>query len=162
MGNQLRHCLICGYGQKADGSLSDQTRDRCNRALDLYLQRIVYRIIITVSAEKSGKRMADAMRDYLISRAVRPEDIKIDPRGGNTAGEIDVFLEVIKKEVHVGIMVVSTWYHIPRIWWLCFVRGHRTKCGIAWKYASWADLRIEPLKIANSILRPFRSAKIVE
>jgi uncharacterized SAM-binding protein YcdF (DUF218 family) len=161
----LKHCLIFGYGQKVGGELIDQTRDRCDRGAKLWHSHRVILIHLTVSAVKDGVPMAEAMRQYLLKRGVPDHSIHLDPRGHNTAGEMDVFLNSRVTSAKPGFaspaIFVSTWYHIPRIKWLLFCRrAHKASVATAWKHAHWrADVMIEFLKLANAFLRPFKSSK---
>lgn len=157
--------LVFGYGQKADGSIDEQTTDRCNKAVCLYRSGQIDIIYLTVSAEKSQKAMAHMMGQYLILRGVPESIITYDRRGGNTAGEMDVFIRAVG-DVNMSdtLIFISTWYHIPRIMWLAWWRVHdcRFSLAIAWKHAHWkADVLKEFLKLANAILRPRSSAKVL-
>lgn len=192
-----QYCLVFGYGQLADGSLSPQTRDRCDKAVWLYREKYVSTILLTVSARhKNGKLMALAMGDYLQSQGIPLEKIAFYPYGGNTAGELDVFLKYLEEarrgdeenlrtlylqiepeemvvdpklpakvsrvRLRENTFLVSTWYHCPRIKWLCWWRGLKCRVVPAWRYAHWKkDVLIEFLKLANAILRPFKCSKIV-
>jgi hypothetical protein len=51
--------------------------------------------------------------------------------------------------------VVSTWYHLPRIYFLWLVQGRLVKGAASWRDASWIDLLLEPLKLIISLLFPF-------
>lgn len=111
---------------------------------------------------KNGRRMADEMRRE-IARYVPTPMLHIDPRGGNTAGEMDVFLG------HVGpseerIVFISTWYHVPRIIWFALWRLSATRFRVvgAKNHAHFkADVLVEFLKMGKAILRPKSSAKVL-
>ena len=106
--------------------------------------------------------MASAMRDFLVEQKVCENDIVVERRGGNTAGEMDVFLALVPTAAKV--VFVSTWYHIPRILWLALwrVRLTRFALGVAWQHAHFkADVLIEFAKLANAVLRPRSSAKVL-
>jgi vancomycin permeability regulator SanA len=135
------------------------------KAVKLYHRGKVDKVAITVSAKKVGIPMGVMMDDFLMDEGVRERDILVDLRGGNTAGETDVFLRLAER--HFGRrgfrpVAVSTWYHIPRIVWLWLVRGWIPRVGISWREAHWADLRIEPFKILKSLLHPLRSSKQID
>ena len=119
------------------------------------------KIYLMMSASKSGMSMASAMRDFLVEQGVCENDIVVERRGGNTAGEMDVFLALVPSG---KVVFVSTWYHTPRILWLALwrVRLTRFALGVAWRHAHFkADVLVEFLKLANAILRPRRSSKVV-
>ncbi|MBI5140516.1 MAG: YdcF family protein [Candidatus Vogelbacteria bacterium] len=160
--------LIFGYGQNADGSLLDQTRDRCDVGVALYRGGKIGKIFLTVAVEQAGVKMADAMYHCLVRQGVTPRDILINRRGLNTAGEMDVFLTALGpllSGAKVQVTFISTWYHIPRIFWLALwrVSPRLISFGIAWRYAHpWADVCIEFAKMVNAILRPRSSARILK
>jgi hypothetical protein len=93
--------------------------------------------------------MGQKMVDYLISLGVRKKDIIFSPRGLNTAGEIATFIKIAP--LQDTLWVVSSWYHLPRILWLFWVRGRLVWPACAWCH-SWADLRVEPLKLLKDIV----------
>lgn len=153
--------LVYGYGQKANGSIDEQTEGRCEKALELYRQGKIQKIFLTVSAGKNGKLMAEEMKRFILGRLLYPtENILVAPCGGNTAGETDVLLRQVIHQGEFRVIPISTWYHLPRIWWLWLCRGYLVWPRASWRAAHWADLRIEPLKMLNALLRPYRSSKI--
>lgn len=160
----MRCALVFGYGQKADGTLAPQTADRCDTAIRLYREAMINKIFLTVSAKQNGVLMAKAMRDYFVSHAVKIEDIKLHCYGGNTAGEMDVFIFAAHNYEITEFVFVSTWYHIPRIVWLAFCRRLLIPftVKVAWKHVHWKkDVLVEVAKIVNAVLRPLRSSKVV-
>lgn len=158
----MKSCLILGYGQRENGRIDEQTEDRCRRALWLYRNRKIEKIYLTVSASKNGVSMASAMREFLVRQGIHENDIVIERRGGNTAGEMDVFLSIVPDRAK--LVFVSTWYHVPRILWLALWRVPLTRFAVrsAWRHAHFkADVLVEFLKFANAILRPRSSAKVL-
>jgi len=128
----------------------------------MYRDGKIGKIFLTVSASKNGVSMASAMRGFLVEQGMCENDIVVERRGGNTAGEMDVFLSIIPDEGKV--VFVSTWYHIPRILWLALwrVRLSRLALGMAWRHAHLkANVLVEFPKFANAILRPRSSAKVL-
>lgn len=154
--------LVFGYGQKADGQIDGQTIDRCNKAVAMYRMGKITQVFLTVSAEKNGISMAESMQTYLINQGVREVDIIVDRRGGNTAGEMDIFLYLVPRRTKV--MFISSWYHLPRITWLALWRISPTRfsLGVAWRHVHLrADVLVEFAKLANAVLKPLRSSKIL-
>ena len=148
---------------KANGDIDEQTKNRCDKAVDLYKQGAVRKIYLTVWITCNTFPMARSMQEYLTANGVPEDKIQLEPRGMNTAGEMDVFLSCVPK-TH-KIMFISTWYHIPRIIWLALWRvlPNRFSVAAAWKHAHFkGDVLMEFLKIANAILRPYRSAKVMD
>lgn len=151
--------LLFGYGQSADGELLPQSKSRCAVASGAYYRGEIEKIYITCYVKQNGILMSNKMRDYLRLRGVKFKDIIIIAKGTNTAGEIDIFLDYIRKEAGDEIIAISTAYHLPRIRFLFWTRGIRVKTLGNWQDASWPDIRIEPLKMFNSLIRPFSSSK---
>jgi vancomycin permeability regulator SanA len=158
----MRTALVFGYGQKANGDIDEQTKNRCDKAIVLYKQGTIERIFLTVSASNNGVPMAESMRQYLMTHGVSQEHIVLERRGGNTAGEMEVFLSCVSP--HEKLLFISTWYHIARIIWLALWRIplRRLSVSVSWKHAHFkGDFLMEFLKIANAVLRPYRSAKVL-
>lgn len=158
----MRTVLVFGYGQKRDGSIDEQTQNRCEKAVQLYRQSKIQKIYLTVSAIKNGVSMAEAMRDFMVCQGVKEADTVIERRGGNTAGEMDVFLSLLPRGSKV--VFVSTWYHLPRILWLALWRIPPTRFALsaAWGHAHFrVDVLVEFAKLANALLRPRRSSKVL-
>jgi vancomycin permeability regulator SanA len=155
------YAIVFGYGQKQNGKIDEQTKDRCQRAVWLYIIGKIEKIYLTVSASINGVSMASEMKSFLVSRSVSEADIIVERRGGNTAGEMDVFLSLVPSGSKV--VFISTWYHIPRIFWLALWRISLScfSFGIAWRYAHFkADVLIEFAKILKAVLCPRKSAKV--
>lgn len=158
----MKTALVFGYGQTKDGEIDKQTKNRCEKAIQLYRDEKILKVYLTVSASKNGIYMAEAMRRFLINNGIKERDIISEKRGGNTAGELDIFLSLVPRREK--LVLVSTWYHIPRIAWLAIWRIPPTRfcLGVAWRYAHFkADVLKEFLKIANAILRPKSSSKTI-
>ena len=157
----MNACLIYGYAQKVDGSLDYQTMARCDVGAALFVREKIQMIFLTVEIGKGGVLMAEAMKEYLLHSCnkIMPSHVVIVPFGRNTAGETDALLAHAPFEVIERVYVVLTWYHIPRILFLWWVRGRMPRAGISWYGAHFVDVIIEPAKMFNSILRPRSSAK---
>lgn len=155
--------LIFGYGQKKDGSIDEQTMDRCQKAIRMYHDGRIKKIFLTVSATKNGTSMAEAMKRFMTRQGVYNRDVVIEPFGANTAGELDTFLSIVP--TREKLLFISTWYHIPRIIWLASWRLPQSKfsVGVAWRHAHFrVDILMEFLKIANAVLRPRSSSKFFQ
>ncbi|MEK7192114.1 MAG: ElyC/SanA/YdcF family protein [Patescibacteria group bacterium] len=156
--------LVYGHGQQADGEINAQTKARCTTALKLYKHCKIDRICVTAGVEKNGVSMAKKMAAYFLKNGVPVKHLWVRCWGYNTAGETDACYIILNKEDDeriAGITAISSWYHLPRIWFLWKVRNYGYRVSLApSRSSSIKDLFIEPLKIVNSILRPFRSTKL--
>ena len=149
--------LVYGYGQNIDGGMNKQSEKRCREALRLWKHGTVQKLYITVGVSKNRRLLAHEMFRYFLKRGVPATDIVMRPVAHNTAGET----EVCRRMLDPGdeVTVISSWYHLPRVWCLWFARRTRVNLVPAWS-ANLVDLALEPLKLGNSILHPFNSAKM--
>jgi vancomycin permeability regulator SanA len=150
--------LVYGYGQAKDGSLVEQTIERCHIALDLLERGEVEKIYITTGSIQTRKYMGAEMQRWLIDGGAEEDQVCFVPAGFNTAGETDALLQVLKYQ-QVKVVPVTTWYHAPRMCWTWLVRGKIIWPAVSWHAANLSDLLLEPLKIINAILRPWSSSK---
>ncbi len=158
----MTHGLVFAYGQEDNGELKAQTKSRCEKAAELYLAGKVKKLYVTAHASVGGIHMSHKMRDLLIELKVRPEDIVVDTRGGNTAGEIDVFRQLVPKGEKLAF--ISSRYHIKRIKFLAGKRFPREQFEV---YAAknvevhfFLDFLMEYLKRIKAFLRPITSSII--
>lgn len=154
-----RVAIVYGYGQLANGELDEQSIGRCRRALALYQTREVREIFITVGADRNGILMANKMAEWLVVHGVWTFDVATEPLGLNTAGETEICHRLVDKAERVT--AISSWYHLPRIWLLWLLRGRLVRLAGSSEGVHLKDVLIEPLKLLNSTLRPFGSAKFV-
>ncbi len=157
-----KHALLFGYAQNEDGSLVPQTCSRCDKAAELYHKGQIERIYLLAYTSKGGQPMAHEMRNFLIARGVPAEKITVERRGGNTAGELDVFAAMVPK--YEDILLISSWYHMPRIRFLAQKRFTNARTSFAAAFGHVhpvGDVLMEIPKFANSFLRPFASAKVL-
>lgn len=152
--------LVYGYGQLEDGELDEQTIGRCKKALELYQNKEVDEIHITVGVSRDGILMGEKMGHWFVGWSVCSVDVIVTPFGLNTAGETAICNEVIHKTTKV--IAVSSWYHLPRIWLLWLWRGRRVRLVGSDEGIHRKDILIEPVKLVNSTLRPFCSARFVK
>ncbi|MBI3632629.1 MAG: YdcF family protein [Candidatus Vogelbacteria bacterium] len=150
--------LVFGYGQSTDGELLPQTKARCDVAVSAYEKGTVGKLAVTCYVDSNGIRMGKKMREYLIARGVPEEKILLDECGMNTAGEIDTLLRhVSPSDTIVGF---SSYYHLPRIWFLFASRGWNVSLNGTVKATNPSDLLWEPLKILNALCRPKSWSKV--
>lgn len=156
-------CLVYGYGQLADGALDAQTKARCRRTLTLFQKKRISNILITVGMKKQNRFMGEEMQNFFLQHDVPQKHIFFSPKGCNTAGETDeciALMHTFFPNTNVSVVVVSSWYHLPRIFYLWLARGYVVACFASYRATHLKDLLIEPLKMINAILFPFSSAKI--
>ncbi len=157
-----RIALVYGYGQLANGELDEQSIGRCRRALAFYNTNKAQEIYITVGVKRDGYAMAWKMREWLTSHSIWAFDIVVDSRGLNTAGETEICHQLLGARANrCNVTAISSWYHLPRIWILWLLRGRVVRLAGSSEGVHLKDILIEPLKLVNSTLRPFSSAKLI-
>lgn len=159
---QKWHALLFAYGQKEDGSLLPQTMSRCDKAAELYRQGLIEQLYITAHPSRGGQAMADEMKNFLIAHGVPSGRVTVERRAGNTAGELSVFASLVPANAH--IVLISSWYHLPRIFGLAEIYFPKRHIRIEAAYGHVnpvLDVLMEVPKFANSMLRPRASAKVL-
>lgn len=134
----LVFCLVHGADQYPDGRINEETKARCDKAIRLYRKGKVNRLCVTGYSGRNNMSLAEGMTQYLIGQEIPKEHIAIDPRGENTAGEIDIFLSLVGREKRLAS--VSSWYHLPRIFLIYLLRGKMARL-----YPSFIDTRFHDI-----------------
>lgn len=156
-----RIAMVYGYGQLANGELDEQTKGRCRKALELRKARKVDEVCITVGVRQYDQLMAVKMKEWMTRHGnISALEVTIAAKALNTAAETEICHRLVRKTDKV--VAVSSWYHLPRIWLLWLWRGRIVKLAGSTEGIHWKDIWIEPLKLANSALRPFSSARFVK
>lgn len=171
--------LLHAYDQNADGLPDIESRARAKKAAQVY-QRLVQQqgkkvgkvgLVVSYCGIRSGRRFVDTMADFLVSHGVARQDIIKAPFGQNTAGEIDSCIAFILRDYwpYVSfqrkdwrVVSVSSFYHLPRVWYLWFRRGWRPGVVGSFQAVHYGSVLKEVLKIGHSLVRPFASKMTVE
>lgn len=152
--------MLCIYAHVGSSFeiVDRQTQHRCNRALIAHHQYPSLPILIAVAIKKKGGWVGEAMKKYLVDRGVPSQQIIFEPSGYTTIGETNTFISIMRQhhpQQPSPIIVVSTWYHLPRICWLWLVRGRLVKVAAAQQGASLIDIVLEPAKLLINLFLPF-------
>lgn len=137
--------VVLGNRVDADGSLSPVLRGRVDRALALYQQGKVARIMVSGGMGEQGKDPGHypeglAMKQYLMAQGVPPDRIVEDNHGENTYLTAKDFLPVADSLHLHSIIVVSSFYHITRSKYIIRKLGFRNVHGDASRGFFWNDL----------------------
>lgn len=106
------------------GKLSTEGIGRLKTALEVFNYQVEDRsktiFIVSGNGAKENITEAEAMRDYLISKGVKPDIIITDRLSNNTIENIINTNQIIKQVLSKGVKVksityVSSEYHLPRI-----------------------------------------------
>jgi vancomycin permeability regulator SanA len=108
--------VVLGNRVDADSSLSPVLQGRVDRALLLYRQGRVHKIMASGGNGVNGGKVPEglAMRRYLVQKGVPPADIIEDNEGANTYLTAKDFRTVADSLHCSSVIVVSSFYHITR------------------------------------------------
>jgi vancomycin permeability regulator SanA len=107
--------VVFGARVFPDGRMSSALSDRPRTACELYRAGLVKRLVLSGGPGEGSVTEADAMRTYALSHGVRAEDIFVDNQGLNTEATIRDTMPLFQKWHANRILVVSHFYHLPRI-----------------------------------------------
>ncbi len=115
--------LVFGGGMKEDGSMSNAQTDRVVRAVELYKNGKVKRMIMTGDNGARRFNEVDAMKAHAITLGVPKDIIDIDGHGYNTytscyRAKYDWELD--------QVIAISQTFHLPRILYFCNEFGVKT------------------------------------
>lgn len=153
-------CCVYAHAVSGPNVLDGQTKERCRVVSALYHRdpRLNHYILIATAVKQEEKWVGEAMKNHLTGQGVPAKQIIFQPSGYTTIDETNAFLTIIRQcclQPSAPIIVISTWYHLPRIWWLWLVRGKAVKIAASWKGASFIDLLLEPFKLLINLFLPF-------
>lgn len=138
--------IVLGNRVDADGSLSPVLRGRVDRALELYRQGRVARIMVSGGMGLLAGHYPEglAMKQYLVAQGVPADRIIEDNHGENTYLTAKDFLPVADS-LHVhSVIVVSSFYHITRAKYIIRKLGFRNVHGDASRAFFWNDVMALP------------------
>jgi SanA protein len=106
-----RVAIVFGASVYSNGELSPLLLDRVDTAIELYRAGKVDRILVSGDNRHPSYNEPKAMQEYLVTHAVAPRDVIVDPSGRSTYETCLRAKEVfgLKRAV-----LVSQGYHLPR------------------------------------------------
>jgi vancomycin permeability regulator SanA len=107
--------VVFGAQVHEDGRPSTSLRDRMATAEELYKSGLVKRIIVSGGVGESGYNEALVMRDMAKKAGVPADEIVVDSNGVNTAATVADTVPFFGGKGWQRILVVSQFYHLPRI-----------------------------------------------
>ncbi len=118
--------VVLGYKLNADGSPKEQLIDRLKRAVDCYRQGASH-TIITCGGQtpKTPNTEAEQMKNWLIGHEVPPGAIRCEDRSQITCENLMNAKQMITKEEHPRILLVTSDYHMFRASWIARSLGFR-------------------------------------
>ena len=121
------YVVVYARGLKSDGSVCDEGRLRCDLGLEMAKAIPNSFIVLGAGIPEYAElnyvsSLAEAMAIYFANNGWPREKILINPKGYETVGETIAAYEAIKKSGKGPITVVSSWYHVFRIWLIWIFR----------------------------------------
>lgn len=107
--------VVLGARVYADGRPSDALADRVRTACRLYQDGLTRKLLFSGGPGDGEIKEAESMRRMAVELGVRNEDIILDNTGVNTRATVKNSLPVLKGLHASRVLVVSHFYHLPRI-----------------------------------------------
>ncbi len=107
--------VVFGARTYADGRPSDALADRVRTACQLYRDGLVRKLIFSGGPGDGSVNETEAMRRLAVRLGVKSEDILTDPNGLNTRDTVKNTETMFSRLGAKRILVVSHFYHLPRI-----------------------------------------------
>jgi vancomycin permeability regulator SanA len=107
--------VVLGARVYANGRPSDALADRVRTACKLYRDGTVKKLLFSGGPGDGSIHETEGMKRMAIQLGVKPEDILLDSHGVNTQATVKN-TEAVFQQLHASrILVVSHFYHLPRI-----------------------------------------------
>jgi vancomycin permeability regulator SanA len=107
--------VVLGARVYADGRPSDALADRVRTACNLYRNGTVKKLLFSGGPGDGAVHETEGMKQMAIKLGVKPEDILLDAHGVNTQATVKN-TEAVFQQMHASrVLVVSHFYHLPRI-----------------------------------------------
>jgi uncharacterized SAM-binding protein YcdF (DUF218 family) len=107
--------IVPGCRVYADGRPSDALKDRVRTACQLYRDGWTRKLLFSGGPGDGPISEVESMRQMAIQLGVRPEDILLDDKGVNTQATVRNSQPILKNLPASRVLVVSHFYHLPRI-----------------------------------------------
>jgi vancomycin permeability regulator SanA len=140
--------VVLGNKIEPNGTPSMRLQGRLDKAIELYRQGWIKKIIVSGGREQNGYEEADVMRDYLVDHGIPAKNILLDKDGYDTYHTAQSTKRLMQENNLESAMIVSHYYHISRTK-LAF-----SKFGIQNVTSAHAQVHLE-LREPYSILREF-------
>ncbi len=107
--------VVFGARVYADGRVSDALADRVRTGCTLYRDGLVRKVIFSGGPGDGAVHETEGMRRMAVGLGVPLEDILLDEQGLNTQATARNTCEMFDKHGLRTVLVVSHFYHLPRI-----------------------------------------------
>ncbi|MFC9895701.1 YdcF family protein [Nocardia sp. NPDC127579] len=106
--------VVCGYGLLPDGGLRPELVNRLTAAWVQAIAAPLSPIVVSGGAPQNGITEAEAMRDWLLGRAIPPGRIHIETRAGSTVQNALFSTQLLRGLGADSAVVVTSPNHIRR------------------------------------------------
>jgi vancomycin permeability regulator SanA len=107
--------VVLGARVYADGRPSDALADRVRTACQLYREGLARKLILSGGPGDGAVHETESMRRMALQLGVKADDIWLDEAGLNTQSTVRNTEAVFSRWQASRILVVSHFYHLPRI-----------------------------------------------
>ena len=111
--------ILFGNQVLPSGEPSARLYSRLEKAIELYNDNYFEKIIVSGGLGKEGHDEALVMKEHLISEGIPENNILVDSDGLNTYMTIANSLTIIEENDFNSVLVISNYFHIPRIKMAC-------------------------------------------
>lgn len=131
--------IVLGNMVRADSSLSPVLEGRVKKALQLYQAGRVHKLFVSGGPGEEGVREGDAMKSWLVKRAVPADDIIADNFGKNTYCTAVDFMKLNDSLHFSSAVIVTSFYHITRTRYILRKEGYSRLASSASDEFFWND-----------------------
>ena len=139
--------IVLGNTVFEDSTLSPWLKGRVDAAYDLYKKGRVKKLFVSGGHGLYHVPEGDAMKKYLLSLGVAPNDVIADNHGENTYFTAKDFISLNDSLHFSKAIAVSSFYHITRCKYIFKKLGYKNIEGVGSKEYFWKDI--------NGLVREF-------
>ncbi|TGK81914.1 YdcF family protein [Leptospira noumeaensis] len=130
--------LVLGNKVEIDGSPSDRLQARLDRAVNLYKEHLIQKIIVSGGLGKEGFDEAKVMKKYLVTQGINADQIIEDNIGYTTEKSANNLKDILESNIAEPILIISQYYHLPRSKYLVKKAGFQN---VKTSYARYFEIR---------------------
>jgi SanA protein len=147
-----RVAIVFGAGVLSDGTPSRMLEDRVRAAAELYRAQKVDRILVSGDNRFVNYNEPKAMREYLVTHAVAPDDVILDYAGRST------YETCLRARQIFGVrqaVLVTQQFHLPRALYLAHELGIDTLGVIADRQDYGSELGYQQMREIGAEIKAF-------
>ncbi|MBD1372695.1 YdcF family protein [Hazenella sp. IB182357] len=127
-----------------DKKPSPALKERCDLAYQLYKEKKVSHLVLSGGLGNNGITEAQGMRDYLLEKGVKEEDLLLEEHSSNTKQNLKYTASLLSEHKLDRVYLVTHDYHMNR----------------ALTYASQAGIKAAPAPVHSTVLfMPYHKAR---